>query len=301
MQLVAYRFFYLFIWIFSRVPWPVFYFLSDCIYVLVYYLIGYRKKTVTQNLRLVFPDKSNKEIKRIRKASYKHMCDMFLEMTRTLSITKEEMSRRFHITNPEIFKDLEIKNKSIIAMMGHYNSYEWTNSIEMLTKFKCVGIYKPVKNKYINDLAKRIRARFGSRLIASPKAIREITRDQFKEGELNLYGLISDQSPKIQNATFWIDFMGIKVPAFVGGEILSRKLGLSTYYMHVEKVKRGFYEGTLIPLSEDPKNEEEPFIITKKFTKMLEAQIKNKPENYLWTHKRWKHRNETIPEDATVV
>ncbi|WP_405206040.1 lysophospholipid acyltransferase family protein [Aquimarina sp. LLG6339-5] len=301
MQLVIYSLVYPILWIISKLPWRLFYLFSTCVYILTYHIVRYRRKTVTENLNLAFPDKDTKEINRIRKASYKHMCDMFLEMIRSLSISEKEIVKRFHITNLDAIVDLENKNKSIIAMMGHYNSYEWTNSIDLISKFRCVGIYKPIKNKYFDKLVHRIRGRFNSRLIPSAKVFREMTMDQRKENpELSLYGLISDQSPKLNNATFWTDFMGIKVPAFVGGEVLSRRLGLSIFYLHVEKIKRGYYEATLVPISEDPKNEDE-YAITKKFTKLLEEQIKHKPENYLWTHKRWKHRNAKPPKDAVIA
>ncbi|WP_299189895.1 lysophospholipid acyltransferase family protein [uncultured Aquimarina sp.] len=301
MQLVIYSLVYPILWIISKLPWRLFYLFSTCVYILTYHIIRYRRKTVTENLNLAFPDKNTKEINRIRKASYKHMCDMFLEMIRSLSISEKEIVKRFHITNLDAIVDLENKNKSIITMMGHYNSYEWTNSIDLISKFRCVGIYKPIKNKYFDKLVHRIRGRFNSRLIPSAKVFREMTMDQRKENpELSLYGLISDQSPKLNNATFWTDFMGIKVPAFVGGEVLSRRLGLSIFYLHVEKIKRGYYEATLVPISEDPKNEEE-YAITKKFTKLLEEQIKHKPENYLWTHKRWKHRSAKPPKDAVIA
>ncbi len=300
MQLAIYCLVYPLLWMISKLPWRPFYFLSTCTYVLIYYIIGYRRKTVTENLKLAFPEKDDKEIKRIRKASYKHMCDMFLEMIKSLSISEKEIIRRFHLTNLDALLKLEKENRSIIVMMGHYNSYEWTNSIDLISKFRCVGIYKPIKNKYFDRLVHRIRGRFNSRLIPSAKVFRQMTLDQKKENpELSLYGLISDQSPKLTHATFWTDFMGIKVPAFIGGEVLSKRLDLSIFYLHVEKVKRGFYEATLVPISENPKDEDE-YAITKKFTRLLEAQINKKPENYLWTHKRWKHRNAEPIKNAVV-
>ncbi|RZS90520.1 lysophospholipid acyltransferase family protein [Aquimarina brevivitae] len=301
MQLAVYCLVYPFLWIISKLPWRIFYTLSTGVYIITYYLIGYRKKTVTTNLKLAFPNKTDRELKKIRKAAYKHMCDMFLEMIRSLSISKNEMINRFRVTNIEKIQELEAKGDSIIVMMGHYNSYEWTNAIDLISDFKCVGIYKPIKNKYFDRLAHRIRGRFDARLIPSAKVFREMTKDQRKENpELSLYGLISDQSPKLNHGMFWTSFMGITVPTFMGGEVLSKRLGLSIFYLHVQKVKRGYYEATLIPISEDPKSEED-YTITKTFTKLLETQIKQKPENYLWTHKRWKHRNAEPPKNAVIA
>ncbi len=300
MQLLIYRLVYPILWLVSKLPWRLFYGFSTFIFVLTYYIIRYRRKTVRENLNLVFPEKTESEINEISRKSYQHMCDMFLEMIRSISISSEEMTKRFEIINIDKLKELEVKNKSVVIMMGHYNSYEWTNSIDIISKFRCVGIYKPIKNKYFDRLVHRIRGRFGARLIPSAKVFRQVTKDQQKENpELCIYGLISDQSPKINRALYWTDFMGIKVPAVTGGEVLSKRLDMSIFYLHVEKVKRGHYQASIIPISEDPKNSEE-YAITKQFIKLLEKQIYTKPENYLWTHKRWKHRNAEIPKNAIL-
>ncbi|UZO79862.1 lipid A biosynthesis acyltransferase [Aquimarina sp. ERC-38] len=300
MQLLIYRLLYPVIWILSRLPWSVFYKVSDLVYYFVYYIIRYRRKTVLTNLQLAFPDKTASEYKKISKASYKHMCDMFLEMARTLSISKKEMVKRFAITNLDMFTRLSEEGRSIIVTMGHYNSYEWSNAIEIVSDFTCVGVYKPLKNKYFDALAHRIRGRFGSQVVAKRDIFRKILIDERKKSGLYLYGLISDQSPKIHDATFWTDFFNIKVPTINGAEVIGKKMGLSVYYLNVEKVKRGFYSATLVPISEDPKNEDNHYI-TKRFIELLENQIKSNPGNYLWTHKRWKHRNAPIPKDVTIA
>jgi len=250
MQLLIYRITYPIILGISKLPWKLFYAFSTCTYIVLYHIIRYRRKTVTENLELVFPKKSKKEIKRIRKAFYKHMCDMFLEMTKSLSISREELISRYKVTNLEEFHELEKKNKGIIALMGHYASFEWSNAIDLVSLNPCVGIYKQIKNKHFDHLAHRIRGRFNSRLIASHKVARQIIKDK-QENTICSYGLISDQSPKIGNAKYWTDFMGIKVPIFLGGEFLANRLDLIILYLHVEKVKRGYYEVTFIPITEN--------------------------------------------------
>lgn len=303
MHLLVFCIVYPILWFISKLPWFLFYKLSDCIYFLMFHVIRYRRKIVEENISLAFPEKSKKEVTKISKASYKHICDIFLEMIKSLSIKRSEIVERFQITNIDLLKELEGKKSNIIAMMGHYNSYEWTNSIELISKFKCVGIYKPIKNKYFDRLAHKIRGRYGSRLLSSKVAFKAISEEQGKT-DLNIYGLIADQSPKLANARFWSDFMGIKVPSFTGSEILSKKLRLDVYYLHVVKVKRGFYKATLVPLpieQEYETREQKKFAITLSFIKMLEDQIREHPENYLWTHKRWKYKDVPIPDGATVI
>ena len=298
MELLVYRLVYPFLWIISRLPWTLFYLLCDLVYYFVYYIISYRKKTVTDNLFLVFPEKSKKEIFKIRKAFYKHMCDMFLEMIKTMGISKEEMIKRFKIVEPETYKNLEANQKSIMVLMGHYASYEWAIAAHEVVDFPIIGVYKKIKNKHFDSLVHRIRARFDAKLIQASKAMQEITKHK-NHGKLYSYGFVADQSPKLTNSYYWTDFMDIKVPAFLGGEVLAKRLDMAVAYLQVKKVGRGYYEAKFIPITENAKNCEDYFI-TKTYLKMLEKQIREEPQYYLWTHKRWKHRNSPIPEGATV-
>ncbi|TSE09238.1 lysophospholipid acyltransferase family protein [Aquimarina algiphila] len=298
MQLLIYSLVYPIILGISKLPWRLFYAFSTGIYFIIYYIVRYRRKTVTENLQLVFPEKSKEEIFSIRKKFYKHMCDMFLEMTKSLSISREELIKRYKVTNLDEFHEFEKKNKSIIALMGHYGSFEWSNAIDLVSINPCVGIYKQIENKYFDRLAHRIRGRFNSRLIASHKVARQIIKDK-QEDTVCAYGMISDQSPKIGNAKYWTNFMGVKVPIFLGGEFLAQRLDVIVLYLHVEKVKRGYYEVRFIPISENSKTEEK-YHVTKEYLRLLEGQIREKPQYYLWTHKRWKHRNTPIPEGAVV-
>ncbi len=300
MQLFIFCLVYPFLWLISKLPWRVFYGLSTGIFFLVYYIIRYRRKTVTHNLELVFPEKSKSEINTIRKDFYKHMCDMFLEMIKSISISNEEMKKRFEVTNLDMLHELEAKGESIMVFMAHYASYEWANVVDIQTGIQAVGIYKPLANKYFDQLVRRIRARFGSRVIPVKHAMEEVTNDKNKDS-VYMYGLAADQSPKIYKATYWTDFMGIKVPTFLGAEVLAKRLDTKVFYLKVEKIKRGYYKATFVPITDNPQKCE-PYTIVKSYLRILEKQIHGNPQYYLWTHKRWKHRNSLLqaPEGATI-
>ena len=300
MQSLVFWLVYPILWLISILPFRLFYMVSDMVFVLVYHIIGYRRKTVRENLELVFPEKPKEEISRIQKKFYSHMCDMFLEMIKSISISEKEISKRFTFTNIEYLRKLEGMDKSIIVMLGHYASYEWINALVLYgLKFKTYGIYKRIRNRHFDDLARKIRGRFGGTLITTYKTTETIKRNQ-AEGVLGNYAMISDQSPKLSRAKHWINFMDIRVPVFEGSDRMARKLDMNVIYLHVEKVGRGYYEATLKPITEDAPNEP-AHAITKKFVEYLEEQIYRKPEYYLWTHKRWKHRNEPIPEHAEII
>lgn len=289
MQFLVYVLVYPFLWLISILPFRLLYAFSDMLYVLVYRIFGYRKKTVKENLRLVFPEKTKEEINIISKKFYHHMCDMFLEMIKSMSISAESLKKRFIITNPEELKRLEALDKSIVLMYGHYASYEWSIVIEHYINFKGYGVYKRLKNKYFDRLARNIRSKFNTTLIHTKETFEKLTQVNAKNQRV-IVAFISDQSPKANSALYWTEFMDIKVPCYTGAEVLAKKLNYSIAYLKVKKQKRGYYTAELLTLAEDA-TVHKNFELTDMFLRQVEQQIREAPEYYLWTHKRWKHRD----------
>ena len=288
MQFLIYSISFPFLWIISKLPFRLFYWFSDCIYILVYYIIGYRKKIVRNNILIALPHVSEEKRFVIEKKFYQHMCDMFLEMIKTMSISTEEMKERFKITNIELLKEYEQKNKSIILLAAHYASWEWLLSINESTSFKCYGVYKKVNNKYFDAKVRAIRSKFKSVLVTTDNTI-ALINDNEKNGVMSLYGLASDQSPQVHKTFHWQQFMGITVPVHTGAEMLAKRYDLEVVFAKVKKVKRGYYEATFVPIANNPKSIPD-YEITDAYLKEVEQQILEAPEFYFWTHKRWKHR-----------
>ena len=288
MQFLVYILAYPLLWLISILPFRIFYWFSDCVYFLVYYIIGYRKKVVRENLELALPHLNDAERKKIEKKFYQHMCDMFLEMIKTMSISPEEMEKRFHVTNIDLILDYAKKGKSVILVASHYASYEWLLTINPKLGFQGVAVYKKLANPYFDKLVRKIRTKYNCEMIPTKNAIPLMAQNQ-REGKLSLYGLASDQSPKLDRIFHSNDFMGIEVPVHTGAEMLAKKYDLSVIMVKVKKVKRGYYEATFLSLADNPKDYED-FKITEMYIKEVEKQIYEAPEYYLWTHKRWKHR-----------
>jgi KDO2-lipid IV(A) lauroyltransferase len=288
MQFLVYIIAYPFLWLISILPFRIFYWFSDCVYFLVYHVIGYRKKVVRENLALTLPHLSAVERKEIEKKFYQHMCDMFLEMIKTMSITPEEMERRFTITNMDLFHEYENKGKSVVLVASHYASWEWLLTLNKRMLFNGVGVYKKIANPYFDKLVRKIRGKYDAELVETKKAIPLMAQNQ-RDGILSLYGLASDQSPKLDRIFHSMKFMGIEVPVHTGAEMLAKKYDLSVIFIKVKKVGRGYYEATIVPIADNPK-EYENFEVTEKYLREVEKQILEAPEYYLWTHKRWKHR-----------
>ncbi|WNM20342.1 lysophospholipid acyltransferase family protein [Flavobacterium capsici] len=287
MQFVLFCLLYPILYLISILPFRLLYLFSDFVFFLVYHVFGYRKKVVRTNLALALPHLSEKERLDIEKKSYQHLCDMFLEMMKTMTISTKEIQKRFVFTNLEMVKELEKKQKSIALMCAHYASYEWVISMNGQINYQGYAIYKKVNNKYFDDLVKKIRSRFKAYLITT-RETRAVIENNERNGNHAIYGFASDQSPQIRPKTYWSKFMGIEVPVYVGAELISKKYDMSVVFLKVEKVKRGHYEAKLELLSDDVKSVPD-FEITEIFNRKVEAQILEKPEYYLWTHKRWKH------------
>lgn len=289
MQFLAYIVLYPFLWLISILPFRVLYMISDLVYVLIYHIFGYRKKVVNANLHLAFPDKTEDEIKIIREKFYHHLSDMLLEAIKSITISEAEMKKRYTFKNVEDIHKLEKENKSIVLFMGHYASWEWVFILQKHINHMGYAVYKQLSNKYFDALVKRIRAKYNSYLITTKETFPTLIQAK-QNKQLTLNGFVFDQSPKLDKAIHWQNFMGIKVPVHVGAEILAKRLDMTTLFLKVKKIKRGYYEATIMDIIKDP-NIMEDFKITDAYLKHVEDEILEAPEFYLWTHKRWKHAN----------
>ena len=288
MQFLVYILVFPMLWLISILPFRLFYWFSDLVYILIYRIIGYRKKTVRKNIALTLPYLDEKERRIIEKKFYQHLSDMFLEMIKPLTISHKEIEKRFKITNIDLLKEFEKKGKNTILLSSHYACWEWLVTVNKHTKFSFVAVYKKIANIHFDRMIKNIRTRFNAELVETSKTIPLIRANENLE-QLFMYAFISDQSPKIDRATHWYPFMGIEVPVHTGAEMLARRYNLNVLFADVKKVKRGYYEVTFHNITEDAKSLPK-FEITERYMQLVEKQIYNAPEYYLWTHKRWKHK-----------
>ena len=294
MQRVVYLIAYPFIYLIASVPFNVLYIFSDFLRLIIYNLLGYRKKIVRSNLRKAFPHKSEDDLKWIEKRFYKHFCDITLEAFKSLSISSEEMQKRMVFKNLDVLTQFEKGNRSVIIMCGHYASWEWMLSIGYHTISQGYGIYTPIMNKYLNKLIIKIRKKHRGNLISRYSAIQQI-KNLHDEGNIAVYGFVSDQSPRPKPKSYWRPFLGVKVPVFVGAEMVARELDFGVVYAKINRVKRGYYEASFELISDQPKKTKLNRI-TDTFTEWLEQDIYSDPTQYLWTHKRFKHADKA-PQD----
>ena len=289
MQLLTFAIVYPFVWVLSKLPMRILYVISDIVYFNIYYIFKYRKKTVVANLNLVFTDKTEAEKKQIAKGFYKHFSDLFMETIKSISISEKEILKRYQYKNPEVVKDLLKKGKSIAFVSAHQANWEWSVSSPLVLNAKVKGAYTSLGNSYFDKIVRKSREKFGFKCYPSAKTGKAILHD-FKNKAQSIYLLISDQSPQLQHSLYWRDFLGIKVPVHVGAETLAKKFDLAVVYFATKKVKRGFYETEFKLITDEPKQFDN-YEITDKYISISEDLILSQPECYLWSHKRFKHRN----------
>lgn len=294
MQRLVYIIVFPIIWFLSKLPMGVLYFISDVLFLLIFHLIGYRRKVVRENLELVFPNKSKVEIKEISRKFYHHLCDMVLESIKTFSISEKELNQRFTFTNVEEIHKIEAQKKSIVLMGGHYASWEWSFILQRHINHKGYAVYKRIENKYFDRLIKGIRAKYDTQLITTKETVYKMGASKIR-GELTINGFLADQTAKHWKTKHWQEFLGVKVPVLTGAEMLAKRLDMAVVFIGTKRVKRGYYSTTFKTIALNPK-EHADFEITDTFLRLLEELIHEDPAYYLWTHKRWKYKD-NVPEE----
>jgi KDO2-lipid IV(A) lauroyltransferase len=261
---------------------------------LVYYIIGYRKKVVLKNLQLSFPEKSEKELKDISKKFYKHFVDLFIESIKAFSVSEKEIKKRYTYKNPELVNKYAKEGRSIAMVGAHLANWEWSINMPLFLNINGFGAYTKLQNKYFEKKVRKSREKFGFFGYRTSDMIKGM-QENFNKNIQGLYVLLSDQSPRLKKTHYWRSFLGIKVPVHTGAEMLAKRFDLVVINYVAKKIKRGYYEIEFQLVTDQPKQFEN-YKITDLFTELTEKNIKNQPEYYLWTHRRFKHRNK-VPKE----
>jgi len=289
MKRIAFLILYPFILLISVLPFSILYILSNITSFILFYIIGYRRKMIKKNLMLSFPNLNINERNKIERKFYTHMCDIFLEMIKSMSISLSSINKRFRVNNMELLTQFTKNNKSVIIICGHYASYEWMLFLANDFGASTYGIYTPLSNQYFDKLVKKIRVKHNAYLISRYHTIDTIRKHQ-DSNHRAVYGFAADQSPYPKKKTYWRSFMGNKVPVFTGAERLAIEHNIPVIYADIRRVNRGFYEVDFKLISDFPK-ETSKHEITDIFFNMLEESINRDPSQYLWSHNRYKHLN----------
>jgi KDO2-lipid IV(A) lauroyltransferase len=280
-------FYYGFIYPLSSLPFPVLYLFSDGLYALLYYVVGYRKKVVMENLGRSFPEKSEGERRAIAKKFYRNFCDMVVESLKMFTISEEEAHKRTTYVGVEIPDSYFDKGQSIMVATGHYGNWEVAAmTYDAATKHQTLCVYKPLTNKYFDRKMMDSRQKYGLRMIHNRKV-----KESFEEhkNELTAMVLLIDQSPSVHSKPYWMQFLGQETAVLTGTEKYAVEYNYPVIYLHISQPKRGYYEMSFEKVCDNPRDTK-PGEITEMATRILEKDIREVPELWLWSHKRWKHK-----------
>lgn len=280
-----------FLYLLSLLPFFVLYLIADVIFLLLYYVIKYRRTTVQRNLRNSFPEKTSLELAKIEKQYYAYLADLIVEAIKSISISEKTLKKRFQILNPECLAHYFGQGKSILGVLGHYGNWELAALIMgTVTPHKKLVIYKPLNNKYFDTFFSKVRGRFGVELIPMKSTMRTLVA---LRNIPKFTVFVSDQTPVRHETQYFTQFLNQPTAVFLGIEKMAKLTGDPVVFCDIRVVKRGHYTCTFVPLVEESKQTTE-HEITDIHVQYLEKVIKEKPQYWLWSHKRWKFKPEDI-------
>jgi Kdo2-lipid IVA lauroyltransferase/acyltransferase len=277
-----------FLYFFSILPWTVLFLFSDFFFLILFYVIKYRRKIVKMNLSRSFPEKSVSELRSIEFRFYRYFTDMVFEMFKLFTMSPEQKIARCKMDDEtdKLFSNLYKKERSAILVMGHYCNWEYCLSgLSLQTDFQAYVVYHPLSNPYFERLMYRMRTSNSCKLYTMAETLKEMLANR---NELTMNGFVSDQSPDPRGA-YWTQFLNQDTAIFIGSEKIAKKLQMAVIYGCMERVKRGKYVYHTQLICEDA-SKTQPYEITEAHVRLLERDIQKAPEYWLWTHRRWKHQ-----------
>ena len=275
----------IFLKLLSRIPLSILYLFSNLVYFITFYIVGYRKKVVYENLKNAFPEKSEGEIKTIGKEYYKRFSDFIVEVVKAITISQEELNERVKFINVEALEPYRSKNQSVVVLASHQFNWEWGLLAGCLQlPFPIDAIYQKLSNQAFDKLMVSTRSRFDGNPIEKDSALLEIIR---RKDRLKALGIVADQSPTRDAPKHWTNFLNQDTAFYLGAQQIARATNYPAFFMKVKNIKRGKYEVELINIGLPP-YEKKSFDVIESFAKETEKAITEDPSGWLWSHRRWK-------------
>lgn len=279
-------------YVLSLLPFCILYLLSDFAYLIVYHIIGYRRAVIDNNIATSFPEISAEERHDLKKKFYRHLCDYFLETIKLISASRNSISKRVRYTGLELIEKAVSRGQGVTLYLAHYGNWEWFTTIGLHIPQGTFGgqVYHVLESKVMDKIMLKLRNRMGPVSIPMSEILRKMLQAR-QNGLCPIIGFISDQSPIIYNIPYWTEFLNHKTPFISGTERLTKKLNMTSIYMDVSSSRRGYYDVEL-KLMEEQTQDIPDWNLTEQYARMLETTIRRDPSLWLWSHNRWKRREE---------
>lgn len=290
MKKFAFLFFRAIMWMIALLPFPILYLKADVLYYVLYYVIRYRRKVAAINLKNSFPEKSIAQLNAIEKKYYQNLADIVVEFIKVRHISRKSIQKRMKILNPEILDELYAQKRSIFIAIGHCGNWEWlAHTLALRKGHKPFAMIKPLSNPFFDDYMKANRTKFGGPQMTPFKQTYKTLLSN--KHTINAVVNASDQTPARSEINFWTNFLNQDTPFFMGIGKMAKALDYSVLYFDIQRDRRGYYSIRIIPISIDPQTNSAADI-TEKYVSLLEQSIIENPDNWLWSHRRWKHKKQ---------
>lgn len=282
----------------AKLPFPVLYALSSFTAFVLQYIVKYRAKVIHENLQNSFPEKSAAEIKQITKDFFLNLTDVSFESLKLVAISKEELQKRVKITNIDLPISILDNGQSHLGLTSHLCNWEWLLQICAIeSNYPIDAVYKPVHNLKMDEFIYNLRARFGAHPVAMKDTLRELIKNR---KTVRSIAMVADQTPPHSEIQHWAMFLNQYTAFYVGGDKIGGAMQMPVLFVSMKRIKRGYYDVTFEILKALPISKE-GHEVTQLFIDRLEACIKEQPSNWLWSHKRWKHKEAKVVRKGTVV
>ena len=273
----------------SRLPLSVLYRLSDFIYLMLRFVIGYRKAVIMKNLRASFPEKPEQECRRIRNQFYRHLGDVIVESFKTLTISEKELNQRVHLVNPEVINQFYDKGQSVIAATAHQGNWEWMLvSCSSQLPFHVDAVYQQLKNPFFDQLMKDMRSRFGAEPVEKTTSFRTMVKHR---NMTCITAMVADQMTRNLQHRYETKFLHQPTAFYSGPERIALKLQQPVIFVNMRRRCRGHYE-VIFHLLDAPPFRKEVNYITEQYVRQVERAIQERPAEWLWSHNRWKQKRQ---------
>lgn len=276
---------FLAVWI---LPKPLQVVLALIIYVLVAHVLRYRRKVIITNLTKSFPQKSRKDINRIARRYYRHLCYMIIEAVNLRFSPHKSISRCMGVQNPEVLQQLIDKNRNVLIILGHYGNWEYGCTKIAEFDIRTAAVYKKLSSAVFERFYMEMRSKTGVEPIEMRDTMRKMVEMRDSGRRFALLS-VADQTPTRSQIHYWLHFLNQDTGVFIGPERLARKFDMAVLYCEIKRLGFSRFDTRVTLITDEPASCPEHFI-TDRFYQLLEESICEAPENWVWSHRRWKHQ-----------
>jgi Kdo2-lipid IVA lauroyltransferase/acyltransferase len=271
--------------LFSRIPLSLWYPIARFLAWMAWRVIPYRRHVVLANLKASFPEWDEARRERVIRDYYRGFADMLVEVMRSLRLTPEELARRMRLANPQLVRDEVARGRPVLLVAAHQANWEWM----LLGLSTQLGIpldaaYKPLVDNWAEIEMRKLRGRFGARLIPAQELLGDIIKQRHAPRAI---AMVADQEPVTSERKQWLRFLNRDTAFFLGPEEITRATKYAALFLRLRRTSRGHYEVEFVPLAAagEPL---QPGEFTARYAALVEAQIRESPADWPWSHKRWK-------------